>query len=164
MSLTHFPTTELRTRKSFFWVATTFLTFSALFDTVKVWAQVNRKCLWLVDRQGLCSPEKDCCCLWLTFRQPVWKSSSEWRELHKDLWRWLPHGLSKRQSQLTTVLLSPSASTRMINQPQTSTIFSTLQHVRLAQLFASFVSKDNRFELETTSMGVVTFRLKVIGQ
>ena len=26
---------------------------------------------------GLCNPEKDCCWLWLTFRQPVWKSSSE---------------------------------------------------------------------------------------
>ena len=26
---------------------------------------------------GLCSPEKDCCWLRLTFGQPVWKSSSE---------------------------------------------------------------------------------------
>ena len=26
---------------------------------------------------GLCGPEKDRCLLWLTFRQPVWKSSSE---------------------------------------------------------------------------------------
>ena len=33
--------------------------------------------LWLVDRSSLYSPEKDCCWLWLTFRQPVWKSSSE---------------------------------------------------------------------------------------
>ena len=26
---------------------------------------------------GLCSPAKDCCWLWLTLRQPVWKSSSQ---------------------------------------------------------------------------------------
>lgn len=34
------------------------------------------------------------------------------------------------------------------------------KHVRLARLFEGFVSKDDRFELETTAMGVVTFRLK----
>ena len=32
----------------------------------------------LVHRLGWCSPEKDCCWLWLTFRQLVWKSSSKW--------------------------------------------------------------------------------------
>ena len=34
-------------------------------------------CLWLVDRPGWCNPEKDCCWLRLTFRQPVWESSLE---------------------------------------------------------------------------------------
>ena len=37
----------------------------------KVWTHVSQ-CLYMVD-------PKDCCWLWLTFRQPVWKLSSEAR-------------------------------------------------------------------------------------
>ena len=33
-------------------------------------------CLWLVDRRGCCIHEKNCCWLWLTFRQTVCESSS----------------------------------------------------------------------------------------
>ena len=43
----------------------------------KVWIKVSQ-CLWLVDRPCWCSPQ-DCCRLWLTFRQPEWKPSSESR-------------------------------------------------------------------------------------
>ena len=62
------------------------------------------------DHLGDWSPEKDCC-LWLTFQQPVQKPSSESR-LDSDtwLWKWLPHRLSKRESQTTVLLRTPITS------------------------------------------------------
>ena len=62
------------------------------------------------DHLGDWSPEKGCC--WLrTFRQHVWKPSSESED------RWLSHMLSKRQSP-TTVLLRTTV-TQMIVFNQT---------------------------------------------
>ena len=45
-----------------------------------VMTDVSRTCMEVIFRvigSGLCSPAKDCSWLWLTFRQPVWKSPSE---------------------------------------------------------------------------------------
>ena len=51
-----------------------------LRGTLLVVTGVSTNCVEVMFRvivSGLCSPEKDCCWLWLTFRQPVWKSSPE---------------------------------------------------------------------------------------
>ena len=45
-----------------------------------VMTDVSTTCMEVIFRvigSGLCSPEKNCCWLWLTLRPPVWKSSSE---------------------------------------------------------------------------------------